>query len=92
MRIDPREAQGLMVGIELVLSVVLCVYLGHLADQRWHTGPWGVLAGAALGMAAGFRSTLRTMRKQAAHDERRAQEEERAAEKARKDADAGGSP
>jgi len=46
----------------LVVSVGLCTWLGHLADE--HFGfkvPWLTLVGAALGMTAGFISFFRTV-------------------------------
>jgi F0F1-type ATP synthase assembly protein I len=41
-------------GITLAASVLACIWLGYLADQRWGTRPWGILFGAFLGIGAGL--------------------------------------
>jgi F0F1-type ATP synthase assembly protein I len=50
-------------GLELGLSVVLCVLLGLWLDSRLGTAPWLMLAGLGLGLVAGFRSVLRAVRR-----------------------------
>src|SRR5262245_8439111 len=51
------------IGLELGLSVVLCVLLGLWLDGKLGTQPWLMLAGLGLGLAAGFRSVLRSVRR-----------------------------
>jgi F0F1-type ATP synthase assembly protein I len=51
------------VGLEFGLSVVLCVLLGLWLDGKWDTSPWMMLLGLALGLAAGFTSLLRNLRR-----------------------------
>jgi F0F1-type ATP synthase assembly protein I len=51
------------VGLELGLSVVLCVLLGMWADRQLGTSPWLMILGMALGLAAGFRSVMRSVRR-----------------------------
>jgi F0F1-type ATP synthase assembly protein I len=51
------------VGLELGLSVVLCVLLGRWLDGKLGTEPWLMIAGIALGLAAGFNSVLRSVRR-----------------------------
>jgi F0F1-type ATP synthase assembly protein I len=65
------------IGLELGLSVVLCVVLGLWADARLDTKPWLMLAGLGLGLAAGFRSLLRNI----ARADRAAEQEAREADR-----------
>jgi F0F1-type ATP synthase assembly protein I len=51
------------VGLELGLSVVLCVVLGLWLDGRLETRPWMTLLGLALGLTAGFRGLVRNIRR-----------------------------
>jgi len=41
-------------GMTFVVAIGGGVWLGLWADKRWETSPWLVLAGALLGMVAGF--------------------------------------
>jgi F0F1-type ATP synthase assembly protein I len=54
----PQDEQNwgkyLAFGIEVAVGVVLGVVVGQWIDHRWHTDPWGVLAGALLGLAGGM--------------------------------------
>jgi len=56
-----RSMAGL--GIQFAGAVVLCVLLGNWADKRFGTGPWGVLAGAAVGFGAGLFTLVRAGRR-----------------------------
>ena len=49
------------VGLELGLSVGLCLLLGLWLDGKLGTTPWLMLAGLVLGLAAGFRGLLRNI-------------------------------
>lgn len=37
-------------GMEIALSMILCVGGGYLLDRWWGTMPWGTLGGALLGV------------------------------------------
>jgi F0F1-type ATP synthase assembly protein I len=50
----PGWAKLSAVGLELGVGVALGAIVGNWIDQKRHSSPWGVLIGAALGMAAGF--------------------------------------
>jgi F0F1-type ATP synthase assembly protein I len=65
------------VGLELGLSVVLCILLGLWLDARLETKPWLMLAGLGLGLAAGFRSLMRNIRRADRAAELEAREAER---------------
>jgi F0F1-type ATP synthase assembly protein I len=41
-------------GLQLMSSVLLFGGLGYLADRRWGSTPWGMAAGATIGLAAGM--------------------------------------
>src|SRR5262245_36297073 len=51
------------IGLELGLSVVLCVLLGLWLDDRLGTTPWLMIVMLGIGLAAGFRSVLRGVRR-----------------------------
>src|SRR6187200_2076242 len=51
------------VGLELGLSVVLCVLLGVWLDGKLGTEPWMMLLLMGIGLAAGFRNLLRNVRR-----------------------------
>lgn len=59
MKPSNRDMAGITIGIELVLSLVVPGAAGHWADQKFHTTPWLMYLGCALGLAAGFRSLFR---------------------------------
>jgi ATP synthase protein I len=42
------------VGLQLAGTLLICVYAGYWIDSRYMTSPWFLLAGAAVGMIAGF--------------------------------------
>ncbi len=44
------------VGIELVLSVLIGLYLGSRGDAHFQSSPWLTLLGLVVGMYAGFRA------------------------------------
>jgi ATP synthase protein I len=51
------------VGLELGLSVVLCILLGVWLDGKLGTQPWLMLVLLGIGLAAGFRSVMRSVRR-----------------------------
>jgi F0F1-type ATP synthase assembly protein I len=46
-------------GTQLAVSVLLGVYAGYYVDKHWGSSPWGLLLGAALGLAAGLYGFLK---------------------------------
>lgn len=44
----------LTLGIQLVVTILLCVFAGHWADGKFDTSPLLTLIGGLLGIAAGF--------------------------------------
>ena len=67
------------IGLELGLSVVLCVLLGVWLDGKLGTQPWLMIVLLGIGLAAGFRSVLRGVRRA----DRAAELEAREAQEAR---------
>lgn len=58
-----RQAARLSaVGLELGVSILVGYLLGSWLDRRLHTGPYLMVLGVLLGIAAGFRSLLRAAR------------------------------
>ncbi len=39
-------------GLEMGISVIIGLYLGHLSDKHWNTDPWGFLLGVIFGLGA----------------------------------------
>ena len=44
----------LTLGIQLIATILLCVFAGHWADGKFDTSPLLTLIGGLLGIAAGF--------------------------------------
>ncbi len=49
-------AQASAVGITFAVAIVLGLALGWWLDKKFGTGPWCLLAGLMLGIAAGFKN------------------------------------
>ena len=49
------------IGMELAITVVLGFYGGQYLDQRFATGPWLMLAGVLVGLAAGVVGVYKTL-------------------------------
>lgn len=49
------------IGMELAITVVLGYYGGQYLDQRFATGPWLMLAGVLVGLAAGIVGVYKTL-------------------------------
>ncbi|MBL0058582.1 MAG: AtpZ/AtpI family protein [Elusimicrobia bacterium] len=45
-------------GTQWAMAVLAGLYGGHRLDLRWSTGPWFLLAGGAVGLAAGMAAFL----------------------------------
>jgi F0F1-type ATP synthase assembly protein I len=52
------------------VAVCLGVFAGRWADNRWHTTPWLMLVGLALGLAASFKELYRVSKKALKEEER----------------------
>ena len=44
----------LTLGIQFIVTILLCVFAGHWADGKFDTSPIFILIGSLLGIAAGF--------------------------------------
>ena len=66
------------VGIELALSVLLGLAVGHWLDKKLGTDPWLTLIGVGFGMAAGFRALWRQLERANREAERMEREEKQA--------------
>ena len=49
------------IGLELAITILIFLLLGRYLDNRWDTTPWLMIAGAALGFAAGFYGMFKTL-------------------------------
>jgi len=47
------------IGLQLALTILIFIYIGHRLDQHYQTTPWFVVAGTAIGMGAGFYNLIR---------------------------------
>ncbi len=50
------------IGLQLAGTLLLCVYAGFWLDRRYGTTPWLLVAGAAVGMTAGFFNMFKELR------------------------------
>ena len=62
------------IGITLALSVGIGIGLGVLADKWLHTKGLAVMIGAVIGIAAGFREMIQTVRKASRREEEKSRE------------------
>lgn len=46
-------------GVTLVSSIAVGMFLGHLLDSWLNSSPWGIIAGILLGIVAGFYGILK---------------------------------
>lgn len=51
----------LTLGIQLVATILLCVFAGHWADGKFDSAPALTLVGGLLGIAAGFYHFIRAV-------------------------------
>src|SRR4051812_555972 len=58
VKLSSRDAQGISIGIESVVSVLLGLAAGYWLDKKLGTSPWFTLVGIVLGFAAGLRSLI----------------------------------
>lgn len=74
------------IGLQFALSILLFLYAGQWVDRRFHSSPWGVLAGVLVGGSAGFYSMYRRLMA----DLERGERARRAARDASSERDEGG--
>lgn len=50
------EAMGFVsgIGLQLAITIAVCVFIGKKADEQFSFGPWGTLAGIILGFTTGI--------------------------------------
>ncbi len=51
---------GLKIGVELVVSVIVCAAIGWGIDKVAHSAPAGMIVGLFVGFAAGLRNVFRS--------------------------------
>lgn len=60
---NPQQSPSWMklsgIGVELVGAVVGLTLMGYWWDRHFHTGPWGLLIGIALGIVGGTYNLIR---------------------------------
>lgn len=49
--------------LEFLATLAILGYIGHVVDQRYGLGPWGLLSGLLLGTAAGLYRMVREANK-----------------------------
>ena len=62
MRADNSSLKYLGLGVELGIVMTLPVYLGHLADARWDSAPYGLSFGLIIGVGGLIKSVSRVMK------------------------------
>ena len=55
-----RSARYASVGIEIGVSIVIGLGMGWWIDVKFGFGPWGLLIGFCLGLAAAIKAMMRT--------------------------------
>jgi F0F1-type ATP synthase assembly protein I len=50
---------GFGMGLQVIAGGALGFFVGSWVDKRFHTGPWGMLIGILLGLAAGMYQLIR---------------------------------
>lgn len=60
---NPKQSPSWMklsgIGVELVGAVAGLTLMGYWWDRHFHTGPWGLLIGIALGIVGGTYNLIR---------------------------------
>ena len=65
----PNPLVGL--GLQFVVTLLVCLFVGQWLDRKFGTSPWLLLAGMLVGAALGFWSMWRVMRQEDADAARR---------------------
>lgn len=50
------------IGFDVAIVLLVCVLIGHYADTRLHSSPWGLLIGVLVGLAGGVASAYRMIK------------------------------
>lgn len=58
-------------GMSLAITVLVCIWLGYVADKHWNIRPWGMVAGAGIGIGAGLYNFIREFDDDASHPGKR---------------------
>lgn len=69
----PSQSIGL--GLQFVVTVMVCLFAGQWLDRKLGTTPWLLLAGMMLGAGLGLWSLLRIARGQEAQDRQQRQKD-----------------
>jgi F0F1-type ATP synthase assembly protein I len=48
-------------GMQIVVTVLVFIYIGIRVDRHWQTKPWGFLSGAVVGILVGLYSFIKTV-------------------------------
>lgn len=70
-RKDEGPAQNIGLGLQFVVTVMVCLFIGQWLDRKFGTTPWLLLAGMMLGAGLGLWSLLRIARGQEQADRHR---------------------
>lgn len=56
MESDPKKdfLRFASLGLEIVVAVVLCAFVGYKIDEKFYSKPWGMVIGVVVGAAAGL--------------------------------------
>ncbi|MGC9345115.1 MAG: AtpZ/AtpI family protein [Bacteroidales bacterium] len=49
------------IGIQLAVTLLLFLFLGHWLDERYGSSPWFILLGTVLGMGVGFYNLMKSL-------------------------------
>ena len=70
-----KGAQGTQlasIGLQFVVAVLICLYIGMWADKKFRTGPWlllvGMLTGAGIGFYVMYKAMTAENKRNAAED------------------------
>jgi F0F1-type ATP synthase assembly protein I len=61
---SPKVLQGTQlagIGLQFVISVLICLYIGMWADKKFGTSPWLLLLGMLTGAGIGFYAMVQAM-------------------------------
>ena len=57
---DASTNSGYALGINFMVSILVCAFMGYWADVYLESKPWGVIIGVILGFSAGFWQVWKT--------------------------------
>jgi F0F1-type ATP synthase assembly protein I len=62
-----RQTDAMSLGVEMVMAVALGAYLGHVWDNHFGHGPWGMVFFVIAGVGAAAKAVIRTWRQTRDH-------------------------